>query len=557
MIKRKLKGIISCIVVLLIFSSSFLTTPALDPIKFNVNSINSSKGETVTVPVTVSRDFETNGFLISFKYNPNIISFCEDSVKTTQKGLNDFSIYNNATEGKLSIVWESEDNITISKDSNFLSVNFKIGQTDEVSTPVTLNIGSLYSYKFTSDGKLILSDLEVASKTVGFSIAINNDAAVEATIKAIDDIGTVEYSDISLNKINTAARLYSNLTNSQKNAVTNYQKLLDAQLEYERLKKAASEDSVDKELEKFITDNKNILTRTVSTVQIEDEEAVTKALNDYFAMSLQAQFDGFDYKTLLKGLESKIALLKKEKEDAEAAAEEEAKLRGEAEIEITSFKKDFAYFLALKEEDLVADHKEGLTNALSILNTLSSLNPYIKEGLASEKLLLQNYYDIVLKMSENAGENSDQNIVDLFKINFSYLLNLEKANATKDDEFELKLAMEIYNYQSASVQELLKNEYETLSELYDYVSNIPDIEAEIEDSETEDNEIADEQTVVEKTQVVERIKNVDTSIIQRRCGVIILYLCILLGVSVLTFVGLQIFYRTNGGKKSEIFEEIE
>ncbi len=114
--------------------------------------------------------------------------------------------------------------------------------TTEVGTAATSTL-TVYA-KGISEGSAIvtatsnLTDTKFA--TCAFTVTQNPDQlAADAVIAKIDAIGTAEYTDACKGKLDEARKAYDALTDAQKDKVTNYSILTDAEKKYEELKKAA------------------------------------------------------------------------------------------------------------------------------------------------------------------------------------------------------------------------------------------------------------------------------------------------------------------------------
>ncbi len=540
MYKQAVKTITSLAIVLIMVLTLAVPAKAASAVAFSVENIEAGRGSVVTIPVCVDSTFVMNGFAVSIAYDTNALTYIEDSFASSYSKLDDAVVYANTRVEELAIVWESDEEVSVTGNRKLFSVQFRVNQSAASEEILTLQIGSLYQCEFDTQGKLTaMKDLQVASKSVEFKIStgtVQTSQAVQNVIDAIAAIGTVTATSECLSKINAAAQSYSYLTQSQKAQVTNYQELLDAQLEYTRLKNLEADSAVSQEIAGYLTKYKDTLTLTTETIQLSDKERVHKAQEDFNNLSADARYEIFHYKLHLTNLIEQLEFLQKAADDAKAAAEQAKKDKAQAQEYVEEFKKEYATMLALKEKDLLPGHKDGLTAALSQLNVLMSLpgvGPYVSEMLGAEAIMLQNYYDIVMAMQDEEGESDVQKQVDLFKITFAYLLELDETTATKDDEFDLLLALEVYKLQTPEVQAALQAEYETLNKLYDYVSALPDTEEEIVVS------------------VGSNVNGINVSFSQRKIGIFILYLMAIFVVSAVTFTGLQIFYRVKGGKIGE------
>ena len=103
-------------------------------------------------------------------------------------------------------------------------------------------------------------------------------------IAVINAIGTVEYTETSKNKIDTAKRAYDALTDVQKTLVTNYDKLPTAEKEYDRLELDATRHSLEDEEKGVVietSDGTGIDHTIVLTVEVKTTVSAEKGTQEY------------------------------------------------------------------------------------------------------------------------------------------------------------------------------------------------------------------------------------------------------------------------------------
>ena len=117
------------------------------------------------------------------------------------------------------------------------------------------------NYKKLTDAEKAYDDLKKAAET-----AAANLIAANAVIDKIDAIGIVEYTETCKNKIDDARSAYNALTDAQKELVTNYKKLTDAENAYKLLEDKTngiveiSKETVKKD-GKFLVNNKIVIVK--------------------------------------------------------------------------------------------------------------------------------------------------------------------------------------------------------------------------------------------------------------------------------------------------------
>ena len=134
------------------------------------------------------------------------------------------------------------------------------------------------------------------------------DTAIEKVEKLIDAIGTVTLD--SKDKIDAARKAYDSLTYAQKQDVSNYKKLTDAEAAYEKLKKADDEKKA-KTVEALID-------RIDWIVTLDSENAIVAARKAYDALTADQKKLVGNYQKLTDA-EYDLALLKADEKDKKAA----------------------------------------------------------------------------------------------------------------------------------------------------------------------------------------------------------------------------------------------
>ncbi|MBP3627456.1 MAG: hypothetical protein J6J39_05400 [Clostridia bacterium] len=528
--------------VAIILTQCIIPAFALTPqtVQFDSNAVSAKKGDTITLPIVISSDkaIDIGGLSLYIKYKTDCLSYVEGSGAPLVDGMSD-AVFFNSTTGRLSFAWTSGKVLTIPKKTVLLKPQFKVLDSAVEDADAQLVITEAY----TISGAQVI-DLTVGNANINFDITVaSEDSQVQKVEKLINDIGKVEYSDECLKKIVDAASAYSILNENQKQKVSNYNKLSEALVEYERLRIEAEESAVSEEISKFMDNHKTALALTTDTVKISDETAVLNAINAFNRLSKEAQYKIYSYSSQLKTVREKITALKKTEEQKQEAAAEEARLRKEAQQYAATFKEEKAPFLSLKVEDLLADHYTGLNDALENINMLSELNPYVNEYLKVEKALLTEFMEKVKEIIKQNEENqipSEQIDADIFRNTFSYILSLTAETVTIDDAIDVRLASAMYEMLDPAVQALLSNEYSIIEELLSKVDTLsPEADTEAED----DGEAEGDNQPVVNNGGSAGVGKVTMRFANRQMGAIIWILLLLFALSAIIFAALQVFYH--------------
>lgn len=536
------RGLIIVLVAVMTFlQSSPLVSEAKEPqiIEFQCDDINAECGQTITIPIKIhssDSDIELGGLQFSLTYGNNL-TYVEGSDNTITSSMKGAYVYNRTKNQKITLVWTGDSAVKLSNDVICFKPSFKV-KDSAVSSTLTLTIDEAYTY--TGDKGTDFEDLTVDKKTVSIELIVGNTSAIKNTETLINNIGTVTYTTESLNKIMAAASAYSVLTESQKKQVSNYEVLSAAMLEYERLRIEAEGSATGAEISAYMEKHKNALNLTTETVEIKDEEAVLKALEDFGKLSANAQSEIYSYKRTLNNVLKKIETLKLEEEARKKAEEREKKERKEAQEYAEAFKEEYKYFLELKAENLVKDHYTGLDAAVSKLNMLSGLNPYVDEYLKAEKIIIKGLYEKVQELMKQGDSGTGDNATnakmsaDSFRTNFSYVLSLTEDTVTVDDLLELRVAEAVYYELDAEVQNLLSEEFNHISAL---LSVAEELSGDLPDSESNGKF---DVTMVQSGGFFDSLTMRFSG---RQMGAIVWILLLLLILSMIIFATLQVVYH--------------
>ena len=531
------------------------TTPT---VKFEASNATAKKGERVTVSIkmnTTKQSFKICGLQMSLVYDKNQLEFVEAKYDGAVTLLSGAEAYDNKKAQSVKYGWVSSsgDNVTISDEVTVCTLTFKVlSGANEGQSSLKLTVDDAFYYENTE-----FKNLKTSKKNGSITIDSATNTEVQKTIDAIDAVQTIydiesiydnggslstvqeETWSQALQEITTATGLYATLLNSQRQEVTNYQDLLDAQKLYEMLRLMTENEAVAEEIKAYKEANKMALDLTVDTVTTADETIVGNALETINQLSKEAQNALYkDYLHLLR-LQDKITLLKGD----EAAAEADRKLREQAEEYARIFKEDeFPHALTIQPETVLAVDLEYLQKAMEWIESMSGLNMYVPVVLEAEISHIKNLYQIA---QDKAGVNltDDERAARNFKTNFSYLLGLTEDTVSGNDLTHLEIALGCYGILSSGAQKLLVKEKELLEALKTKAEAL--YEDELAGMET-DYVYIDEDGDGVKEKVIIRYQGMDVAqeinFKSRRLGVFTLILIIACVITTVNFVALLCFY---------------
>ncbi len=518
---------------------------------------------TVTLSMQLSEAAVLSGMHFAFEFDESRFTYKNGTATMKHSHLEDAAVYYNE-DGKVSVIWTSEDKIKMPKSFEVMSLQFKVdadaatGDADIVATMLDLYSSS------TSAGQLNITSLNYAPST-GVSFKVTElDTAVRDVINLINAIGPVTYSQESNEKISQAETAYTTLGYEQKALVSNYETLTTARATYDRLKEEAlAAEALEKEVSQFKEDHKDALELSTDIINNSTDkagllEAVDNALEAYKNLSLLAQSELFSVKS---NLQSYKTLLEKLIADAEEAAKQE-QYQNEAQEFIDTFLNDHVYTLTLTPETVRSYDEEIVNKAWTAYDTMKDLPDvgiYIQEGLIEEAALLGALKEKIakLKAEENPELSEEILAAEDWKTRFSSVLALDPEALTYEDVFDVKLAKAILDLQDEKVLALLTEEAAILEVLYEKALTIEPEQVIVDNIITDYVEVeklveVEVEKVVDKYQPLGGIFNL--GIKNRQVGPFIWILLILNLLSAMFFIVSRIFWNLlvkKGGQANE------
>lgn len=499
---RRVSAILLCVALLCIqvpFMASADTVNLPDASYSMPSTVSGSKGDSVTVPVTIKFSPSTNraainGIMFTVKYDTDKLSFVSGSESSSISGMSVFD-----KNGVITCAWTDTKEVLVSSGAKVISLQFKILDNATGTGNINFEHKQLY-YSTSSASGVDFYNYNVTTKTASTGVSIGEDSAVVKVINAIDAIGTVEYTDECLEKISNANKLYSQLTNAQKALVTNADALKKAAEEYERLKQQAAQDIIDKEVDAYKEAHKEALALNVDNVTTKDWDKLTKASEEFKKLTPQAQAELL---TEYRNTNFLLELLK----EAKAAEDEAARLEqlkewekqlarayvfGGYTVDTSNGNTGDPWINGLLEPtsewlDCVTKTEKNVTaNDFSRLNyfkqtwydTITGLCPPVidimndeADGLSDQFLAAYNKAKTLYDLA-NTEKTPDELSAEQFIANFGYILGLTTETVTYDDLAQIEIAKTVYGYLTTGAQALLTDEYALIESLYNTASTL-------------------------------------------------------------------------------------
>lgn len=210
--------------------------------------------------------------------------------------------------------------------------------------------------------------------------------------------------------------------------------------------------TLEQEILNFSLEHNVVLSLNISNVQISDKLLVEFAIDSFNLLSDEAKTQLLNEKALLDSLYFEI------------------QKQYETEVNISTFKLENKDVLSLVVETVNINNKNLIELALA---QYESLNDYEKAGLISEKALLDNLFNEVIKLEEIINQ------VSMFKSNNINALSLHIDLVSLNDKTIIENALADYNNLSDDAKVLLINEKASLDLLILQIHKLELIEIEV------------------------------------------------------------------------------
>ena len=502
---------------------SAYTAAAASSAKFKLSSNKTEvfKDNSFTVTLSAENSFSAAGIYAEISFDKTAFELQKYTV--VNDNISDCSVgYRNS---KVLFVWDSDKNASFS--GNLLKLQFKtVSDSSEGKKKFSFDVIEMCNEKFKSVPNAV-TPAEVSVKKL---TASDN---VLKTIDLINNIGTVDASDACLKRITLALNAFSKLTSSEKGLVSNYPTLAEAQKKYNELKEKEeaekNQQSLQNEINKFLSDNADALALTESNAKISDLTKVTDALNEYATKSAYVR----------EKLKNEYEHLKKLRDKINALIEDENAKNAAIEI-AAGFRETFKDLIELPVSNVVYE-PEVLTEIESAINTYDEVfDDYTKALLTKEyqhiKALYERYKELEIK---NAPEpESVVREYTAFREKYLKLIMMSEDSVTQNEYSLIQQAMSDYDSMSDMAKGKMASVYRHLMNLLfalnnaevDYIDS-DDTQTDI-DSDTNGNEIIKE-VVKYKTKTLEAGEiGLKTSY---KVSDTVWMLLVLLGVSIILF----------------------
>ena len=540
--RRLLSFIIVAVFVFNLTFSTLLSSAAEVSVLSAGSVSNAEPGEVYTISLVSDNEISTlNGVVFSVAYDTSRLQYVNNSLKSTV--FKDFNVYFNTSRKQVSFAWDSLSAVKIPAGTSIAQIQLMVlDEAEAGDASVTFSVEPFL--KITNFDTLTYEEIKVTPSVTANVSVVDTNTLVDSVMQKIKNIGTVTYSDASLNLITIAASAYADLSIKQKGLVTNYSVLVSAIETYQSLRAAAESGAVASEVAKYKADHAKVIELTVDTVTIADKAAVLEAQTAFNNLSTKAKSELSRMRGLCTVLLNKIADLEKSESQDTSSGAGTGDTDEDAKEFIEQFRKKYKSFYSLKESELIAEHIEGIGQALAELDEISLLSPTAYSQLSDDLAMFENFKTIVTLLQMGDKENVASSVLqaDSFRTTFGWILALTEDTVIKDDAKDIEFALMVIDIFDEETQKLLEKEKEKLTALATAVGLLPEEDSAV-DSDIE-SDVKVETTVIEKikTEVINKAKNVVLTIKQRLMSNLVLYLGILFAISALLFCGSAVSY---------------
>ena len=540
--RRLLSFIIVAVFVFNLTFSTLLSSAAEVSVLSAGSVSNAEPGEVYTISLVSDNEISTlNGVVFSVAYDTSRLQYVNNSLKSTV--FKDFNVYFNTSRKQVSFAWDSLSAVKIPAGTSIAQIQLMVlDEAEAGDASVTFSVEPFL--KITNFDTLTYEEIKVTPSVTAKVSVVDTNTLVDSVMQKIKNIGTVTYSDASLNLITIAASAYADLSIKQKGLVTNYSVLVSAIETYQSLRAAAESGAVASEVAKYKADHAKVIELTVDTVTIADKAAVLEAQTAFNNLSTKAKSELSRMRGLCTVLLNKIADLEKSESQDTSSGAGTGDTDEDAKEFIEQFRKKYKSFYSLKESELIAEHIEGIGQALAELDEISLLSPTAYSQLSDDLAMFENFKTIVTLLQMGDKENVASSVLqaDSFRTTFGWILALTEDTVIKDDAKDIEFALMVIDIFDEETQKLLEKEKEKLTALATAVGLLPEEDSAV-DSDIE-SDVKVETTVIEKikTEVINKAKNVVLTIKQRLMSNLVLYLGILFAISALLFCGSAVSY---------------
>lgn len=285
--KRILSGVLCVIIAfsLLCCQLVFNVSAAGETISFSATSVsNAQRGETYKIDFCAATQIPNiSGLEMSVSFPASALEFKD--IKSEKLETED--IFTSAKGGTVQVIWNSPNSQTFAEGDAILSFNFRVLPTANINTTntITMRVKTAYSSTVVG-GKLVSTDFKIPSATASGTISIVSNAFADSVIDLINNIGTVEYTEECLAKINAAMDAYALLSPSEKGMVTNAEVLTEAIAAYQDAYEQANNPNADNDakINEFKTKYAGVLGLTGDTIPEDMYESIVGAYVDFYKL---------------------------------------------------------------------------------------------------------------------------------------------------------------------------------------------------------------------------------------------------------------------------------
>lgn len=428
-----------CLLVNLSFVHLFASAAA--PVSFALQARDEGNG-TVTVTVSLSGLVEkAGGMHFALSYDTSAFRYVPGSRKILLGSIGD-SDANRDAGANGTVLFTADRSSAFNVAGDIVSYQFDLLSAQAGDKAFTLTIRDFYYF----DGTL--SSVPLTGRTVTASIALG-DNTVQQVETLIQKIG----SPITLQSeadITAARKAYNALNIQQKRQVSNFALLTAAETELARLKSESSDSKDEQAATAYRKAHSTILSRTVSTLKLTDEPLLQAALEDFKEQSLEVRILLNPDKNLLNRLNTRLKELKQIQQDQL----EEEKLKKEAAEMAAKFKEQWKTFIGLEVSKVTDQHRTGIDQAIGSADSNAMFNSYFLDLIQPEYAHLKALKEAADNYKGGAS-SPDEVAATKFLSAYGYLLHMQIADVTRDEEVDVRTALAWFDTLSSTAQQLI------------------------------------------------------------------------------------------------------
>lgn len=382
---------------------------------------------------------DIGGIQIKMGINTNAVEFRAESTEClipASKG----ELMHNLSGSNVIAIWDTADTESITAPAGAIMAFYFVAKESGVQTEAafTLEVKSLFT----------AAQKPIANTAAGSKVTIKPVTIPTADLALYRKLQTITYPG-SAEDIANAEKAYAKYSAAQINAFrSGYPKefgwYANARNEYNRLAGLAGIEAIEKEVQKFLTDNAAALAMTPEKLTIANRAAIENLAKGYDALSSQAKARiTAQQKDLIQKLKDRMEQLV-----------EEAQAMEDAKAEAAEYRKNYALLWTVKPEHIEENFDTLptlISEAISIHDDL--LSEYAQALLKSERTHLATLQKEVDRLvANNAEEKAILDAVKAFQERWLAILGLNMDTVAITDGRALEMMIADIDAQPKNVQ---------------------------------------------------------------------------------------------------------